>query len=114
MLSAGNERRLQEIAERLRADDHRLARRLERHRIRLRGLGVAHPWVRHLLAALTSAAVAVAAVVLMGAGLEAHRPALVVVGALVMAPIPFAPLLWAHRRAATGRTPARRARRRQR
>lgn len=110
----GTSGRLQEIAERLRADDRRLARRLACHRVRLRGLGVAHPWVRHLLAALTLAGVAAAAVVLMGAGLEAHRPALDVVGALVMAPIPFAPLLWARLRATTGRTSARRARRRQR
>jgi len=114
VVSAGNERQLREIAERLWADDRRLARRLARHRIRLWGLGVARPWVRHLLAALTTAAIATAAVVLVGAGLEAHRPALVVVGALVMAPTPFAPLLWAHRPAGTGRTSARRVRRRRR
>lgn len=112
MVSAENERQLEGIAERLRVDDRRLARRLTHHRVRLRGLGVAHPWLGHLLMTLTMAAVATAAVVLLIAGSEVHRPALVVVGALVMAPIPFAPLLWAHRRVAVGRTSVRRARRR--
>jgi hypothetical protein len=107
MLSARETRQLREIAARLQVDDPALARRLVDHGIRPRTSGGAQPWVWSLLRALTALAVSLAAIVLMGFGLELHRPVLVVAGATLMAVAPFVPLL--RRR---GRAPAsRRARR---
>lgn len=100
MLSARELRELAEIAEQLQRSDRVLARRLRRHRVGLSGLGVAHPMVATLLLCCGMLAVAVVGLGLLAAGLTTGAGALVVTGTVVLALVPYTPVLFVRRRQA--------------
>lgn len=97
MLSARELRELAEIAEQLQRSDCVLARRLRRHRVRLSGLGglgVAHPMAATLLLCVGMVAVAVVGLGLLTTGLTTGAGALVVTGTVVLALVPYIPVLF--------------------
>lgn len=97
MLDSWECRQLAAIAERLRADDRVLARRLSRHRLRWHGLATRHRWVPVVAATLGCLAVSVLGLGLLAAGFGgsagAPRLTLVATGVVVLALVPFAPVL---------------------